>query len=212
MDELKKWQYRLIAKEMVDILKSRSYSAYYAENLQEARKKVLELIPEGVSVGLGGSTTIKETGLLDTLRNGKYRLIDRYLPMSWEEEVEKYREAQHADYFLTGTNAITRNGELVNVDSSGNRVSAMIFGPKKVIVVAGANKVVEDLGAAMKRLKTIAPLNVKRLGHKAPCAETAKCEDCSVQPRMCNYTTIIHHGMKFEGRITVVLVAEEAGF
>lgn len=212
MDEYKKWQSRLIAEEMTEILRKKSYDAFYAENVAEARSKILQLIPEGASVGLGGSMTIKALDILDMFRQGNYRLIDRYQPMSWEEELGKYREAQHADVFLTGTNAVTRNGELVNVDSSGNRVSAMIFGPQKVIVVTGTNKVVDNIDDAMKRLRHIAPLNVKRLKHKAPCAETGKCEDCSAQPRMCNYTTIIHHGMKFKGRISIIMIAEELGF
>lgn len=212
MNELKKWKYQCVAKEMVEVLNKKQYDAHYAESLEEAKAMVLSMIPEGAVIGLGGSTTVRDMGILDTLRNGKYKLIDRYNAKSWEDELKCYREALTSEYFLTGTNCITRNGELVNTDSSGNRVSAMIFGPQKVIVVAGANKVVNNLDEAMIRLKEIAPMNCKRLGHKTPCAVTGKCEDCQIQARMCNYTAIIHHGMKFKDRITIILVADETGF
>ena len=103
-------------------------------------------------------------------------------------------------------------GGLVNIDCSGNRVAGMIFGPKRVIVVAGANKLVDDLDEAVKRLRRIAPLNARRIKHHTPCVETGKCMDCQVQQRLCNYLTVINHGMKFPGRITVVMVGEETGF
>ena len=106
----------------------------------------------------------------------------------------------------------TRAGELVNIDCTGNRLAGMIFGPRRVIVVAGVNKVVDDLAEAMRRLKKIAPLNTRRIGHATPCVETGRCMDCTVQKRLCNYVGIIYHGRKFPGRISVVMVAEEAGF
>lgn len=212
MNGLKKWQYQCIARNMVEILKAKQYDAHYAEDAGAARKIVLDMIPENSVIGLGGSVTLKEMGIPEIFRQRPYKLIDRYNQPSWEAELQAYRDAQHSDYFVCGTNAITEKGELVNMDSSGNRVSSMIFGPQRVIIVAGANKVVGTLEDAMKRLKQIAPLNCRRLGHKTPCAVTGKCEDCNIQARMCNYTTIIHHGMKFQGRISVVLIAEDIGF
>lgn len=212
MDDLKKWQNRCIAHDMVETLKLKQFDAHYAEDLESAKKMVLDMIPENASIGLGGSVTLREMGFPEIFRQEPYRLIDRYSQPSWEAELQAYRDAQHSDFFVCGTNAITGAGELVNIDSSGNRVSAMIFGPQRVIVVAGVNKVVDSLEDAMKRLKKIAPLNCRRLGHKTPCAETGKCEDCSIPARMCNYTAIIHHGMKFEGRISIVLIADEIGF
>lgn len=213
MNEFKKWHNQTVARDIVEVLNKKKYVATYAENFEEARKLVLDMIPEGVSIGIGGSITLTEMGLIDTFREGNYRLIDRYEPgITWQEVGNRYKEALHADYFVTGTNAITRNGELVNVDSSGNRVAAMIYGPSKVVIVAGVNKVVDDLEEAMKRLKKIAPLNCKRLNHQTPCRETGYCCDCSTQHRMCNFTGIIHHGMKIEDRINIIVVAEEAGF
>ncbi len=131
-------------------------------------------------------------GVPDALRAGNWKLIDRYRTASWEEQMSRYREALDADVFVTGTNAITRAGQLVDMDSSGNRVAATIFGPRKVIVVAGANKVVENLDAAFARIREIAPLNCRRLGHKTPCAETGRCSDCMIPERMCNYIGVVN--------------------
>lgn len=212
MNTYQKWQYQCIAKETVDVLRKKQYDAYYAEDLAEARKMVLERIPEGSSIALGGSETLTAMDIIDTLRSDKYKLFDRYQKRPHEEIVEIMRQSLLADVLLTGTNAITRQGELVNIDCSGNRVAGMIFGPKKVIIVAGANKVVDTLDDAMQRLKQIAPLNAKRIKHETPCTETGRCMDCQTPKRVCNYVTITYHGMKFPGRLVVILVAEAAGF
>jgi hypothetical protein len=212
MNGFKKWQYQCLAKETVQTLTNKYYDAYYAEDLQEAKQKVLSLIPEGASIALGGSVTINDMNIIETFRQENYRLYDRYQNLPHVEIVEIMRQSLLADYLITGTNAITRQGELVNVDCSGNRVAGMIFGPKKVIVIAGANKVVDTLEDAFKRLKQIAPLNAKRIQHETPCVQTGKCMNCQIQQRLCNYLTVINHGMKFEGRITVIIIAEEVGF
>jgi hypothetical protein len=117
-----------------------------------------------------------------------------------------------ADYLVTSTTALTRNGELVNTDSSGNRVAGMIFGPKNVIVVCGVNKIVDTIDDAFKRIRETAPMNAKRLGHDAPCVNTGVCVDCQVPGRICNYSGIIHNGRKVPGRITVIIVAEDLGY
>jgi L-lactate utilization protein LutB len=150
--------------------------------------------------------------ILDTLRSEKYKLIDRYQEGSSEQHIKFYKEALMSEYFLTGANAITRNGEIVCTDCSGNRIAAMIFGPEKVIVVVGVNKLVEDIDEALKRIKKIAPMNAKRNNHKTPCTVTGKCENCNQPERMCNYTAIIHNGMKVKRRTTVIVIAEEVGF
>jgi len=212
MNKFKKWQCQAIAKEMTEVLKNKCYDTHYAEDIEEAKKMILDMIPTGSSVALGGSETLGAMGMIDIFRNGDYKFFDRYQKLPFPEIVEIYRQSLLADFLVTGTNAVTRNGELVNVDSSGNRVAGMIFGPKRVIVVCGANKVVDDLDEAFKRLKKIAPMNALRNGHKTPCAETGRCMDCQIQARMCNSIGIINHGMKFEGRITVIMVAEETGF
>ncbi|TCL58640.1 YkgG family uncharacterized protein [Hydrogenispora ethanolica] len=212
MNKFRKWQCRRTAEAMVEVLRQKCYDAHYAEDLDEALKMVLAMIPEGSSVAVGGSETLSAMGLVDILRHGNYRFFDRYQDRPFEEIVEIYRQSLLADFLVTGTNALTRQGELVNVDSSGNRVAGMIFGPRRVIVVAGANKVVDDLAGAFKRLKQIAPMNALRNGHQTPCVETGVCMDCQIPARVCNAIGIINHGMKFAGRISVIMVAEEVGF
>jgi L-lactate utilization protein LutB len=212
VDSYKKWQMQCLAEEAVDILTKSHYDACYAENLEEALKIVTGMIPEGSSVALGGSQTLSEMGILDVLRRGNYKLFDRYQDLPHEEIVEIMRQSLLSDFLITGTNAITRNGELVNMDCSGNRVAGMIFGPKRVIVVAGANKLVENVDDAVKRIRTIAPLNSKRIKHETPCTKTGKCMDCHDKKRICNYLTVINNGWKFEGRISVIVIADEVGF
>lgn len=212
MNKYKKWQSQLIAKEMVEILENKGYDAHYSEDMQRAKQMVLDMIPSGASVAVGGSETLGELGFIDIFRNGDYKFFDRYQNIPFSETVEIYRQSLLADFLVTSTNAITRNGELVNVDSSGNRVAGMIFGPKRVIVVTGTNKVVDNLEEAFKRLRCIAPMNALRNGHKTPCNDTGRCMDCNTALSVCNFMGIINNGRKFEGRITVIMVAEEAGF
>ena len=213
MDKYRKRRAQLVAHEMVDTLADKGYITYYAEDLEEAKAKVIELIPKGASVGVGGSETLKAMDMITTLRNGDYHFFDRYKEgLHFAEVEEVYREALTADVFLTSTNAITREGHLVNIDSSGNRVAAITYGPRKVIIVAGANKVVDTLDDAMRRIKEIAPLNAMRVHHKAPCVETGKCMNCQIHQSVCNAIGIITSGRKTEGRFTIIMVADEVGF
>jgi hypothetical protein len=212
MNKYKKWQSQLIAKEMVEVLTKKGYDAHYTENLDEAKELVLSMIPSSSSIAVGGSETLSAMGLVDIFRNGDYKFFDRYQNIPFPETVEIYRQSMLADFLVTSTNALTRKGELVNIDSSGNRVAGMIFGPKRVIVVTGTNKVVDNLDAAFERLRKIAPMNALRNGHDASCTKTGKCMDCELQASVCNSIGIINHGRKFEGRITVIMVAEEVGF
>jgi len=212
MNRFKKWHCQCIAREMIAILKQKSYDAHYAEDLEDAKQQVLAMIPKQASVAIGGSETLGAMGLVDIFRNGEYHFFDRYQNIPFDETVEIYRQSLLADYLVTGTNAITRKGELVNIDCSGNRVAGIIFGPRRVIVVVGTNKVVADLDEALKRLKAIAPMNALRNGHKTPCVETGRCSDCQIQARVCNVIGIVNHGMKFAGRISVIMIAEEIGF
>ncbi|WP_105618236.1 lactate utilization protein [Vallitalea okinawensis] len=212
MDKIRKWHYTCKAEKMVNKLKEKHYDAYLANDLNEAKKIVNDIIPEEASIALGGSITLNEMGLVEFFREGSYELYDRYNQPSWPDTVECMRQSMLADYLVTGTNAITKNGELINNDCTGNRVAGMIFGPKEVVIIAGVNKIVPTIEDGFKRLKDIAPLNVKRIGHKTPCIESGECEDCQIPDRMCNYTTIIHHGMKFKNRIHIIMVADEVGY
>jgi L-lactate utilization protein LutB len=211
MNIVKQWRNETIAKKMVEMLPRKGYNAYYAQNADEAKKIVLDLMPKGASVGIGGSVTLNEMGMVEIFR-ADYNFFDRFAGKTYEEVYEVYRQSMLADYLVTSTNAITKNGELVNVDCSGNRVAGMILGPKNVIIVCGVNKVVDNIDEGLKRLKKVAPMNCKRINHITPCYETTECADCQIHARMCNYTTIIHHGRKEPGRITIIMVAEELGF
>ena len=206
------WLRSRTAMDIALTLRGRGFVAEAFDDRAAALTHLFGLVPDGAKVGLGGSMTLADLGVVDRLRAGPYKLIDRYAAPDWEATMSAYREALLSDVFITGVNAITRAGELVCIDSSGNRVAAMIFGPARVIVVAGVNKVVEDLPEAFARLRRIAPLNCRRLGHATPCAESGRCEDCLIPERMCNYTGIIHHGLKEKDRIHVILLSEELGF
>ncbi|AIF50372.1 lactate utilization protein [Pelosinus sp. UFO1] len=213
MDKMKKWKNLCKAKDIVEVLNKKHFKASYVETLEEARDKLLEMIEEGASVAIGGSTTLSEMGLVDILRNGKYKFFDRYQDLPFDPDiVEIHRKSLTADFLVTGTNAITKNGELVNTDCTGNRVAPMIFGPKNVIIVTGVNKIVGSLEDAFKRIREIAPMNAKRIKHETPCVETGTCVDCDCKKRICNFTTIIHNGIKFEGRIKIIIIADEIGY
>ncbi|MDO5518823.1 MAG: lactate utilization protein, partial [Clostridium sp.] len=212
MDKYKKIKCQLAAKEMVEILKEKGYTAYYAEDREEAKKLIIDLIPEGSSVSVGGSETLGAMNMTEEFRKPKYKFFDRFKKMPYEEMYEVYRQSLLSDYFVSSTNAITMQGQLVNTDSSGNRVASMIIGPKHVIIAAGANKIVDNLEEAFKRIKKIAPMNAIRVGHHTPCAETGRCMHCEIQNSVCNYTAIIENGRKEPGRITVIMIAEELGF
>ena len=212
MNKYKKQRAQIVAKEMVEKLKEKGYETYYAEDVEEARKIALELIPEGATVGVGGSETLTAMNLIEELRNGPYKFIDRYQKLPFNEIEDLYREALTADVFVSSVNAITRDGRIVNVDSSGNRVSAISFGPRKVVLAIGTNKVVNNLDEAMDRIYEIAPLNAMRVHHKTPCAVTGKCEGCQIHASVCNSIGIINHGHKTVGRFHIIMIAEEVGF
>jgi L-lactate utilization protein LutB len=179
----------------------------------EAREKALSLIPRGAAVGLGGSRTVSEIGLLDALRSGDFRLFDQYDQALGAEASQAARKAgTHADYFVAGSNAITDDGKIVNIDGMGNRVAAFAYGPGKVIIVAGRNKIVRDVDAAVDRIKNIAaPMNARRFGANTPCARTGRCSDCASPERICSITMIIEK-QRQPGRITVILVNQDLGF
>lgn len=212
MHALKKWQNELKTKRMVETLNEKGYEAYYLETKEQVKAAVIEMVKENSTVALGGSETLKALNLVEHFFNGPYKTYERYTQPSWEETVEVYRQSLLADYLITSTNVITEDGKLMNQDSSGNRAAAIVFGPKKVIIVASANKIVKNLEAGFERLKDITPLNCKRVGHETPCTVTGKCENCELQASMCNFTTIVHNGRKFPGRYTIFMMPDEMGF
>ena len=143
MDKYRLQRAKIVAKDMCNILKDKGYETYYADNVEEASKICLSLINDNDTVGVGGSETLNAMNLIEQLRNGPYHFLDRYQKLPFNEIEDIYRQALTADVFVSSVNAITRDGRIVNVDSSGNRVAAISFGPKKVILAIGANKVVK---------------------------------------------------------------------
>ena len=165
------------ALRVIKSLESNNMNPFYAKTSDDARKIVESLLKEGDTVSHGGSVTLKECGIIDMLKSGKYNYLDRSKPgLSPDEIMEVYRKTFFADVYLTSTNAITTNGELYNVDGNSNRVAAMLFGPQKVIVVAGYNKIVNSLEEAANRVKSIAaPINCMRLNKDTYCSEKCQC-------------------------------------
>ncbi len=189
-------------------LEKRNMEGYYCETMQEAREKILSLIEEEHVVSWGGSATLDQIGIKEQLK----KVIDATKAPP-EKAYEERRKTLTADVYLTSTNAITLEGELVNIDGTGNRVAAMCFGPGKVIVVAGANKIAQDETAALSRIHTDAcPPNCIRLGKHTPCAATGKCGDC-LKPgqTICSYTVTTRFS-PVSGRIHVILVNDTLGY
>lgn len=212
MHEAKKLYYRKRGQILVKNLQSRHFDAYYCDSKEEALNKALELIPEGSSVGWGGALSAEQIGLIEHIRQGNYLPIDRERAATPEERERKMRECFSGDVFLTGANALSLDGQMVNIDGLGNRVSAIIFGPKSVVVVAGMNKVEDTLEAAVNRARTVAaPMNNQRFGNNNPCSVTGSCGNCKNETCICNHIVVTRHSRPV-GRIKFILVGEELGF
>ncbi len=198
-------------------LKENGFEAHWTETSQDALRLVMEDILPALgpsSVSFGGSVSVVESGLYQALKaRPGVTLLDTFkkeLPAGEKHELR--RRALSCDLFVTGSNAITEAGELVNLDGVGNRVAALAFGPRNVLVLAGRNKVVDDLACAFTRVKSYAaPVNALRLNKKTPCVKTGSCQDCSSPDRICSVWTITEKSWP-SGRIVVVLVNEDLGF
>ena len=198
---------------LMDALSKKDYIPIYADSIKDARDIVLNLIPIHSSIALGGSITINELDVIDTFREGGYHLFDRYNQPDWPSTLECMREGLLADYFLTSTNAISKNGELIQTDSGGNRAASLLWGPENVIVVCGINKLVDTWQDGLSRIREFAgPLNSKRINHKTPCNISGTCEDCQTKQRICNFTSIIKSGKRVGNPITVIIINEEVGY
>jgi L-lactate utilization protein LutB len=213
MNDFTPWHNETLGKKVVEALKKNGFEAEYCATSAEATEKILALVPEGASVGFGGSWTIMSMGIKDKLAEGGHELFDHNAPgLSNEERQEMRKKQLSCDVFLSGTNALTLDGRLVNTDGNGNRVAAMIFGPGKVIVATGANKIVRDLDAAEERRQMVsAPINNKRIGLPNPCVQTGMCMDCQTETRICNVTTVISKRPKFTP-FHVFVIGEDLGF
>lgn len=209
----KKQAYKTLANTMIKNFAKRNMEAFYCDNKEEAVALAMELMKDGGTVGMGGSATVREAGLVDAIqKTPSLHFIDRDTAKTPEEKKAIYLETMAANYFLMSSNAITIDGELVNIDGNGNRVACLICGPEHVIVLAGMNKVVDDVDSGIQRVGThAAPANAARLGTRTPCASLGHCGDCHSQDCMCAQIVITRHSRQ-KGRIKVILIGEELGF
>ena len=199
----------LLAQKVIKGLQSRNMTGYYVQTKEEALKLALSLIPEGSTVTMGGGMSVHETGLVKALKEGNYNYIDR-------EEAQDRRaamlKAYDADFFLSSTNAITDDGVLVNIDGNANRVSAIAYGPKKVLMIVGMNKVCPDVDTAMKRARNVAaPINNQRFSSNNPCVKTGACANCKSPDTICCQFLVTRYS-KHTDRIHVILVNDNLGF
>ena len=213
MHEFKPWHNAIIGEKAVAALNKNNFKATYVATKEEAVSQIMALIPTNATVGIGGSWTLKQLGIDTLVEERGNTVYNHNKPGLSPETVLEFRHKQLAcDVFLTSTNAMTIDGKLVNTDGVGNRVAAMMFGPKKVIVVTGVNKIASDVAEAEKKVKlNAAPINNKRLSKPNPCVQTGQCMDCNSPQRICNITTVIHKKPPATD-IYVIVIGEDLGF
>lgn len=213
MNDNVKWVTDKKVARTMEALKKNNMDAYHVKDQEALHTLLNELIQAKETVSFGGSMTLFETKTLDWLRGKDYTLLDRYEEGLSPDDIQKiYRDTFYADTYVTSTNAVTEDGQLYNVDGNGNRVAAMIFGPKQVIVIAGTNKIVKNHDEAIERNRSIAaPANTKRLSRQTPCLKLGYCTDCNSPDRICNaFVTISKQGNK--DRIKVIFVDRQYGY
>jgi hypothetical protein len=212
-DRYQRWLERKRSERCLKNLKRNGFDAHLAPAPQAACRQVVQMAADFETFGIGGSETVRAIGVIDELRIMGKTLYDHWAPELSAEEVQEMRLAQgRSDCFLCSANAISEEGEIVNVDGIGNRVAAMSFGPRKVIVVAGSNKITPDLPSALQRVREVAaPMRAKSLGMKTPCAASGRCRDCDAPQRICRITTILQRPPMLAD-FAVILVAQPLGF
>lgn len=208
--------YRMRSKKLgstvVQNLQSRFFEAYYCDNAKAAKTKVLSMLKKDETIAFGGSVTLSETGILDELRKGEYKLIDRETAATPEDRKRMMKESLCCDTYLMSANAISEDGQIVNIDGVGNRLAAMMYGPDRVIMVVGINKIVRTVEDALSRARnTAAPINAQRFQISTPCMQTGVCGNCKRTDSICSHI-VTTRLCRPAGRITVVIVGEELGF
>jgi len=213
MDLNMQWHHEMRGKKVVSELEKNGFTATYFSGRASATAHLLSLVPDGASVGFGGSVTIQCMNLKQKLTQKSCMLLDHGIAgLSPEERIAIRRKQLSANVFLCSSNAVTMQGEMVNVDGTGNRVAAMMFGPERVIIAVGTNKLVNTLDEAHARIKAVAaPVNSKRINLPNPCVESGKCMDCRSKSRICNLTTIIRRRPPLTD-IHVLVIGEELGY
>lgn len=204
--------YETQAKTVIKNLEKRGMEGHYFTNSKDCVDKILSMMPSGSSISWGGTTTADETGMMNALQSGDYILLDRKAAKTPDEQRELYSKIVMTDYYFMSSNAITLDGELVNIDGIGNRTACLMHGPSNVMILAGMNKLVKDVSAAIDRVHNFAaPPNAVRLNRQTPCNATGTCNNCLSPDCLCSHTVITRHASPV-GRIKVFLIGEELGF
>lgn len=212
MEDVKRTAHRTTAEHIIKKLAIRNMTGHYRDTAAEAVELARDLVEPGQSVTWGGSVSFSESGIKAALEADSHRMIDRSQATTPEEQDAMWREQVGADWFFMGTNAITLDGELVNIDGNANRLALLLHGPKHVCVIAGMNKVVADVESGLKRIRTVTcPLNAARLHTGTPCELAGVCSNCHAEKCMCCQEVITRHS-RHDGRIHVILVGEDLGF
>lgn len=213
MDNNMDWLRKTRINNTIEALKKNGMNGYIVSDKKELIEKIIDLTKAGDIVTCGGSMTLLDTGVIEHLKSGRYEFLDRNVKGLSQEEIKQiYRGAFSSDVYFSSTNAITEKGELYNVDGTGNRVAAMLYGPDKVIVIAGINKIVKDIDEAILRNERIAaPANCKRLNRNTPCVKLGYCMNCSSPERICSEYTIIRK-QRDTDRIHVIFINEDLGY
>lgn len=198
----------------VKALRKHGFNAFWVETGAEARDRALEMIPVNAHVGLGGSMSMRQLGLVDALRARGNKVSDHWQPgLSREQEMAIRHDHLSCDVYLASSNAVTMEGELINIDGAGNRVAALAFGPPRVVIIAGVNKLVVNIMDGLSRAKNVAAaLRARSLSREVPCAYTGQCNDCDSPGRICRITTITERCPSHTPDYTVILVNEPLGF
>ena len=212
MNPYKAWWIEERMKKAVEKLKAHEFDALYVMTREEAVKETWRHIKPEMTVGVGGSITIRELGIVDQLKANGNKVYDHWVPGISRADSTEIRKSQiTSDLFLSSTNAVTLSGELINIDGTGNRTNGMVFGPGKVILIAGYNKIAEDVQEAIKMIKQVsAPINARRLNLDLPCAKVGRCVDCNSPNRICR-VVVIHERKPLWTDMLVILVGEDLG-
>lgn len=213
MDNNINWVNEQKINRTIEALKFNNMNGYLVNTKEELISKIKELVPDESTVSCGGSMSLFEYGVIDHLRSGRYKFLDKYEEgISKERATQIYKESFFADAYFASSNAVTEDGKLYNVDGNGNRVAAMLYGPEKVILLVGANKIVKNIDEAVNRNREIAaPANARRLNKNTPCAKVGYCMDCNSNEKICREFTVIASQMR-EDRIHVIFVNDVIGY
>lgn len=213
MNEIEKLRNKRMGEKLIKNFSRRMFDAYYCESSTDVQTLIKKIVPEQSTITWGGSSSIFETGVAQILKDGNYQVFDRADAKNADEKMAIYRKAFSCDYYLASANAISEDGQIINIDGNGNRIAAITWGPHHVIFIVGINKVCKDIDSAMKRARnTAAPVNMTRFENlDTPCHKDGLCHDCLSPDSICNYFSVIRRSQPAHRHI-VILVGENLGY